>query len=207
MGDGFQGRAPRPSPTGWAPTQNRPWLVCKISRGWRTNPALRVPRSPVGAPPSHGWWPLHERASRDRLQARCGSGNRPIGLPGAAAGNAPMPLALAINFQDQLVPRRIKVNRHTHHQTDIDVKGAAALQCTGNVQHGHRVSNVGAPQLGLCSGRHGFQDFNSVCSSPLPINLLRSSAPPTNTPRTNTMGKVGQPVHIFRALRKRHWEK
>jgi hypothetical protein len=36
---------------------------------------------------------------------------------------------------------------------------------------------------------------------------LRSSAPPTSTPLTKTIGKVGQPVHIFSALRRRHSRK
>ena len=40
-------------------------------------------------------------------------------------------------------------------------------------------------------------------SAPLSIRRCRSLAPPTNCPRTNTMGKVGQPVHIFNALRRR----
>ncbi len=46
---------------------------------------------------------------------------------------------------------------------------------------------------------------NSVCSSPLAISRSRSAAPPTSVPRTNTIGKVGQPAHIFSAVRSRHW--
>ena len=41
------------------------------------------------------------------------------------------------------------------------------------------------------------------CNSPLAISLARSSAPPTSVPLTKTIGKVGQPVHIFNALRRR----
>ncbi len=44
----------------------------------------------------------------------------------------------------------------------------------------------------------------SRASSPLSMSFSRSSAPPTSTPFTNTMGKVGQPVHILSALRRRH---
>ncbi len=44
---------------------------------------------------------------------------------------------------------------------------------------------------------------SSRASSPLTIRRCRSLAPPTSTPLTNTIGKVGQPVHIFRALRLR----
>ena len=40
-------------------------------------------------------------------------------------------------------------------------------------------------------------------SSPLSISLTSSAAPPTSTPLTKTIGKVGQPVHIFSALRRR----
>src|SRR5438105_545558 len=41
--------------------------------------------------------------------------------------------------------------------------------------------------------------------SELAISFSRSLAPPTSVPLTNTMGNVGQPVHIFNALRWRHW--
>jgi hypothetical protein len=51
------------------------------------------------------------------------------------------------------------------------------------------------------------QDFNRRDSSPLTISLCRSVAPPMSIPFTNTIGKVGQPVHIFNALRLRHPEK
>ena len=44
----------------------------------------------------------------------------------------------------------------------------------------------------------------SGSSETLSINLARSSAPPTNMPLTKTIGKVGQPVHILSALRRRH---
>ena len=40
-------------------------------------------------------------------------------------------------------------------------------------------------------------------SSPLLTRRWRSSAPPTKLPLTNTIGKVGQPAHIFNALRSR----
>ncbi len=43
--------------------------------------------------------------------------------------------------------------------------------------------------------------------SPLAISRLTSAAPPTNTPFTNTIGKVGHPVHILRALRRRQGPK
>ena len=45
--------------------------------------------------------------------------------------------------------------------------------------------------------------LSSFCNSPLAINRATSSAPPTSTPLTNTIGKVGQPDHIFNALRRR----
>src|ERR1035437_6818898 len=38
--------------------------------------------------------------------------------------------------------------------------------------------------------------------SPLSINPITSVAPPTSTPFTNIMGKVGQPVHSLSALRR-----
>ena len=41
-------------------------------------------------------------------------------------------------------------------------------------------------------------------SSPLAIKASISLPPPTSTPLTKTIGKVGQPVHIFSALRRRH---
>ena len=41
-------------------------------------------------------------------------------------------------------------------------------------------------------------------SSPLWMSFSTSSQPPTRTPRTNTIGNEGQPVHIFSALRRRH---
>jgi hypothetical protein len=40
---------------------------------------------------------------------------------------------------------------------------------------------------------------NRRLSSPLSISFFRSSAPPTSEPLTNTIGSVGQPVHIFSA--------
>jgi len=57
---------------------------------------------------------------------------------------------------------------------------------------GRRLGRVTAP--GQASRR---------CSSPLAISVSISSAPPTSVPLTNTIGKVGQPVHIFSALRRR----
>lgn len=44
-------------------------------------------------------------------------------------------------------------------------------------------------------------------NSPLSISAWSSLAPPTSTPLTNTIGNVGQPVHIFKALRGRHMPK
>ena len=41
--------------------------------------------------------------------------------------------------------------------------------------------------------------------APFFTNRSRSCAPPTSTPFTNTMGRVGQPVHILSARRRRHW--
>ena len=63
----------------------------------------------------------------------------------------------------------------------------------------------------LRAGQHGFEhhthrgDFTASIrvSSPLVISRSRSSAPPIRTPLTNTIGNVGQPVHIFRLLRRR----
>src|SRR2546425_162381 len=40
-------------------------------------------------------------------------------------------------------------------------------------------------------------------SSPLAISRFKSSAPPTSTHLTNTIGNVGHPVHILRAPRRR----
>ncbi len=45
---------------------------------------------------------------------------------------------------------------------------------------------------------------SSRCSSPLASSFSVSAAPPISVPRTKTIGKVGQPVHIFSALRRRH---
>ncbi len=42
------------------------------------------------------------------------------------------------------------------------------------------------------------------CSSPDSIRARVSLAPPISVPLTNTIGKVGQPVHILSALRRRH---
>ena len=42
------------------------------------------------------------------------------------------------------------------------------------------------------------------CSSPDSIRARVSSAPPISVPLTNTIGRVGQPVHILSALRRRH---
>ena len=42
-------------------------------------------------------------------------------------------------------------------------------------------------------------------NSPEAIRAFTSLAPPISTWLTNTMGNVGQPVHIFKALRRRHW--
>jgi hypothetical protein len=63
------------------------------------------------------------------------------------------------------------------------------------------------------AGKYGF-DHDSVhddtdfpvsisFNSPLWIRRSRSLAPPIRTPLTNTIGKVGHPVHIFKALRRR----
>jgi hypothetical protein len=41
-------------------------------------------------------------------------------------------------------------------------------------------------------------------SSPLSSSRLTSSAPPTSTPFTNTIGNVGHPVHILSPSRRRH---
>ena len=49
----------------------------------------------------------------------------------------------------------------------------------------------------------GFFYASIFFNSPLEIKACTSVAPPTNTPFTNTMGKVGQPVHILSALRSR----
>ena len=53
-----------------------------------------------------------------------------------------------------------------------------------------------------CLRAAGFQ-ASIFCSSPLASNFSTSSAPPTSVPLTNTIGKVGQPVHILSALRLR----
>jgi len=52
---------------------------------------------------------------------------------------------------------------------------------------------------------HADEEFAAIISfnSPPSISRTRSSAPPTSTPLTNTIGKVGHPVHILRALRRR----
>jgi hypothetical protein len=62
------------------------------------------------------------------------------------------------------------------------------------------------------AGQHGFEDDgvhddanfpDSICFiSPLSMRRFTSSAPPTNVPLTNTIGKVGHPVHIFNAKRR-----
>ena len=63
------------------------------------------------------------------------------------------------------------------------------------------------------AGQHGF-DHDSIhdatdfpisisFNSPLWIRRSRSAAPPIRMPLTNIMGKVGHPVHIFKALRRR----
>jgi hypothetical protein len=43
-----------------------------------------------------------------------------------------------------------------------------------------------------------------VLISPLSISRFTSSAPPTSTPLTNTIGNVGHPVHILSAVRRFH---
>ena len=77
----------------------------------------------------------------------------------------------------------------------------------------HRFLRV---EAALWTDQHGFEDdvhdqvdftayirFTIRVNSPLSISRSRSSAPPINTPLTNTIGKVGHPVHIFKALRRR----
>ena len=53
----------------------------------------------------------------------------------------------------------------------------------------------------------GTADPRYFLISPFFNNRSRSCAPPTSTPFTNTSGKVGQPVHILSARRRRHCEK
>ena len=47
------------------------------------------------------------------------------------------------------------------------------------------------------------QPASRVFNSPFSISLRRSRAPPTSMPLTNTIGKVGQPLHILSAVRRR----
>jgi hypothetical protein len=63
------------------------------------------------------------------------------------------------------------------------------------------------------AGHHGFEDDGAHddtdfpvsinFNSPLWIRRSRSLAPPIRTPLTNTIGKVGHPDHIFKAVRRR----
>ena len=86
---------------------------------------------------------------------------------------------------------------------------AALVQELAGIR-GHRLlrgeTAVRAGQHGIeYDGVHSAADFRAFAdfNSPLLISRPRSSAPPTKTPLTNTIGKVGHPVHIFNALRRR----
>ena len=70
-------------------------------------------------------------------------------------------------------------------------------------QHGHR-NHPGQPQQRYPWAHH---QPSILRNSPLAISRARSFAPPTNWPLTKTIGRVGQPLHIFSARRRRHWLK
>ena len=69
---------------------------------------------------------------------------------------------------------------------------AVSQQCRQHRQAGAR----------CCRGVQTYSP-NKRLISPLAISASSSDAPPTSEPFTNTIGKVGQPDHIFSALRSR----
>jgi hypothetical protein len=65
---------------------------------------------------------------------------------------------------------------------------------------------LASAELGIAARKNAcrpHQPATMRLSSPLSMSAARSLAPPTSVPLTNTIGKVGQPVHIFSALRSR----
>jgi len=95
----------------------------------------------------------------------------------------------------------------------LGAKQGAAAPALVEVQAGIRRHRLPSGEAAVRAGQHGFDhdsihddtDFPiSICfNSPLWITRSRSSAPPIRTPLTNTIGKVGHPVHIFNAVRRR----
>ncbi len=89
-----------------------------------------------------------------------------------------------------------------------------ALTALVEVQAGIRGHRLHCNEPAVRAGQHGLEDdgvhddtdfpVSIRFSSPLSIRRSRSLAPPIRTPLTNTIGKVGHPVHIFKALRRRH---
>ena len=67
------------------------------------------------------------------------------------------------------------------------------------------LSPLGGAEAGLSwlIGARVVQGFGGGALVPLSMSLARSLAPPTSVPFTKTIGKVGQPVHILSALRRR----
>ncbi len=103
---------------------------------------------------------------------------------------------------DEASLRLRRVERPLHHAAQRLVRQAA--QTAGlETRFGHSGTGRQGQRQRNAEGAPGVVHL----ISPLASSRCRSSAPPISTPRTNTIGNVGQPVHIFSALRRRHWLK
>ena len=98
---------------------------------------------------------------------------------------------------DSRARTRTRTRTRTRARTRISIRPR-----TRTCQH-QRAQHAG----GAAERPHAAHSPSRRLSSPLRTSLARLSAPPTNTPLTNTIGKVAQPVHIFNAPRACHWLK
>ena len=70
---------------------------------------------------------------------------------------------------------------------------------------GHQPGGEARKPESMPHRRAGRYSPSARFNSPVSISRAISDAPPTSVPFTNTIGNVGQPLHIFSALRLRHW--
>ena len=78
-------------------------------------------------------------------------------------------------------------------------------RATGSERAGQQTGGQAHKPESMPHRRAGRYSPSARFNSPVSIRRPISAAPPTSVPFTNTIGNVGQPLHIFSALRLRHW--
>ena len=152
-------------------------------------------------------------------RSRSGPGRRRAGTPGRRACGAPSPerRRSGSSICAPCGPRRVerpRAARRTARRCGCRRRGIRRAPRSGGAAAGgalaiaERATRRGSDQRCRATAARRAGDARrrrhspSVrFSSPLVTSRSSSSAPPISVPLTNTIGKVGQPVHIFSALR------